>query len=355
MQGKSVDSRTRSVLLIGGAGLVGSSLAVRLAKNGHEVTVIDDLSVNNLRSEWDMGRPGVNRPLYEEICRWRLLRMNEAGVTRIDRNARDLSAVLTEARERRPDVVIDLAAVSHASRSNADPQRAFENGDEVLQVSLEVARSLEVERFVYMSSSMVIGDFPSSIVDEEVRCEPMGIYGALKLGGEILVRAYTRVYGVDHTIIRPAAAYGPGCIGRRFIQASIESALGGYPISVPGDGSEVVDFSYIDDITEGLERVITSPAAANQTLNMTAGNARSLSDVADIVSELIPGTPIVSRERNPLVPRRGTLSIDKARELIGYEPSFTLEEGIARYVEWYRDFTTDQPSLLSISESVIND
>jgi len=124
---------------------------------------------------------------------------------------------------------------------------------------------------------------------------------------------------------------------------------------VPGDGSEVVDFSYIDDIAEGLERVITSPAAANQTLNMTAGNARSLSDVADIVRELIPGTPIVSRERNPLVPRRGTLSIDKARELIGYEPSFTLEKGIARYVEWYREFTIDQPSLLSISESIIND
>jgi nucleoside-diphosphate-sugar epimerase len=344
-----------SILLIGGAGLIGSSLSIELARSGHKVVVLDDLSVNNLESEWDLARPGVNRALYEEICRWRLQRMADAGVEHVHSNARSLNAVQETAESSAVNVIVNLAAVSHASRSNADPQRAFENGDEVLQVALEVARRQGVDRFVYMSSSMVIGDFPADVVDETVSCNPMSIYGALKLGGEVLVRAYSRVYGIDHTIVRPAAAYGPGCIGRRFIQASIESALGGQPISVPADGNEVVDFSYIDDVVQGLQRVIESPQAANETFNMTAGNARSLAEVAESIQQLVPGTQIVSRPRSALVPRRGTLAVDKARRVIGYEPQVSLHDGIARYIDWYREFTAGRPELLTIEESVIND
>lgn len=345
----------RSVVLVGGAGLIGSALSVRLAKQGVRVVVVDDLSVNNLRSEWDLAREGVNRPLYESICEWRLHRMEAAGVTWIDTNARNANGLLDVVRAASPDVIAVLAAVSHASRSNADPQRAFENGEEVLQASLEAARLGSVPRLVYMSSSMVIGDFPTPVVDEEVRCDPMGIYGALKLGGEILTRTYSRLYGFEHTIIRPAAAYGPGCIGRRFIQASVESALGAQPISIPGDGSEIIDFTFIMDLATGLEAAMFSAEAANNTFNLTAGNARSLREVAEIICELIPGTSTVYRERSALVPKRGTLSITKAHDTFGYEPEVDLREGIARYIEWYRELTTGREELLEIKESVIND
>ena len=343
------------MLLVGGAGLIGSALSIRLASQGHNVVVVDDLSVNNLHSDWDLGRPGVNRPLYEFLLQGRLSAMDMAGVQRLEANAADFQVLGEIVSREAPQVIVNLAAVSHASKSNKDPARAFMNGSMVLQSSLDAARASGVSRFVYLSSSMVVGDFPAETVDEGVDCQPLGIYGALKFGGEALVRAYSSSFGLEHVIVRPAAAYGPGCVGRRFIQASLESALGHQPISVPGDGDERVDFTYVDDLTHGLVLAMSSAAASNQTFHMTAGHARSLNEVVEIIQREIPTAEVVHRPRNSNVPKRGTLAIDKARSFLGYEPQVTLEEGISRYLGWYRGIQLSHPELLVLEEPVIND
>jgi nucleoside-diphosphate-sugar epimerase len=110
---------------------------------------------------------------------------------------------------------------------------------------------------------------------------------------------------------------------------------------VDGDGDERLDFSYIDDVVEGVCRVIGHPAARNEAFNITTGASRTLADLIAIVQEHFPEVDIEYVERDALRPHRGTLSIDKARRMIGYEPRTTLEEGLDRYVAWYRELVSD--------------
>ncbi len=123
---------------------------------------------------------------------------------------------------------------------------------------------------------MVYGDFLTPEVAEDHQLEPKGIYGALKLAGEKLVIAYNQVFGMEYTNIRPSALYGPGCVSRRVSQIFIENALVGDKLRVDGVGEEKIDFSWIDDVVDGVVRVVAHPGARNQSLNITTGGARPL-------------------------------------------------------------------------------
>jgi nucleoside-diphosphate-sugar epimerase len=153
------------------------------------------------------------------------------------------------------------------------------------------------------------------------------------------VIAYQQVFALDYTIIRPSALYGPGCVSRRVSQIFIESALVGSKLRVDGDGDERLDFSYVADVVDGTVRAIAAPEARNEVFNITAGQSRSLSDLIALIQEHFPEVEVEFVERDALRPYRGTLSIDKARRLIGYDPATTLEDGLDRYVAWYRELT----------------
>lgn len=343
------------VLLIGGAGFIGNSLALALKARGADVLVVDSFTVNHLKAPEDLDRSGINRSLYVTIAQDRLTRLDLAAIPVIEQDARDLVAVSRIVQIFRPNAIVVLAAISHASRSNANPHRAFESSARTLEVALEAAREHPATHVVYLSSSMVYGNFVSNPVDETARCDPLGIYGALKFGGEALVQAYHRVFGVEYTIVRPSAAYGPSCIGRRFIQSSIENALGRMPLQIKGDGAEKVDFTYIEDLVLGLLSVLANPASRNQVFNLTAGSATSLLQAARLVTERFPGSTIYHLERDASVPKRGTLDISKARELLAYEPRWTLKSGVDSYIDWYLSLYQRDPTLFAIDSPVINE
>lgn len=330
----------KRIALVGGAGFIGHHLALRLADEGADVHVIDGLTVNNLVQYTAMQPGSENRDLYLAILNQRFEKLREGGVPLHVEDARDyhrLSGVLNEIQ---PHVVVHLAAIAHAGRSNKDPMSTFGHSLRTLENSLDWSRD-NAERLVYFSSSMVYGDFRKPEVAEDEPCEPIGIYGALKFAGEKIVIAYKQVFDLDYTIIRPSALYGPGCVSRRVSQIFIESALVGSKLRVDGDGDERIDFSYVDDVVDGTVRAIAAPAARNEIFNITAGQARSLADLISLVQEHFPEVEVEFVERDALRPYRGTLSIDKARRLIGYEPATTLEAGLDRYVAWYRDLTAD--------------
>jgi nucleoside-diphosphate-sugar epimerase len=121
-------------------------------------------------------------------------------------------------------------------------------------------------------------------------------------------------------------------------QIFIENALAGKPLRVDGDGNDKLDFTYCDDLIEGICLAICKPAAINQTFNLTYGQSRSINDLVGVVREHFPGVEVDRVERDRLMPHRGTLSIAKARSVLGYEPKYTLEKGIAKYIEWYHSF-----------------
>lgn len=121
----------------------------------------------------------------------------------------------------------------------------------------------------------------------------------------------------------------------------IENALVGSKLRVDGETSEQIDFSYVDDVVEGVCLAIGNPKARNEAFNITTGSARTVADLIEIVRAHFPEVEVEYAERDALRPFRGTLKIDKARELIGYEPRVSLEEGLDRYVAWYRELTSD--------------
>ena len=329
--------RDRRIVLIGGAGFIGHNLALALRQRGAHVEVIDSLQVNNL--VWFASNNGdkQHRSLYLRMINQRLDMLHEAEIPIHVQDARDyhaLSRILTEIR---PQVVILLAAVAHAGRSNKDPFSTFDHSLRTLENALDWARN-GTEHFIYFSSSMVYGDFLTDEVDEEHPLNSIGIYGALKVAGEKIVIGYQQVFGIPYTIIRPSALYGPRCVSRRVGQIFIENTLDGSKLRVDGDGSEKLDYTYIDDLVDGICLAIVNPAARNQVFNMTYGSSRSILDLAKIIQEHYPTVEVEFVERDHLMPLRGTLSIKKAQSLLGYVPRNPIEVGFQKYIEWYREF-----------------
>ncbi len=330
--------RGRRIAIIGGAGFIGHSLALSLRDAGVDVDVIDSLQVNNLLS-FASGSGGDNRELYLRIINERLTRLMAAGVPLHPLDARDYQVLGRVLNQLKPQVIVHLAAVSHAGRSNKDPYSTFDHSLRTLENALDCARD-SAEQFIYLSSSMVYGHFQADAADEDHPQNPIGIYGALKVAGEKMVIAYQQVFDLSYTIIRPSALYGPRCVSRRVSQRFIEAAMSDRRLVVDGDGSSRLDFTYIDDLVQGIALAIQTPAARNEIFNITYGRARAISELVHIVEQHFPGLRVEHVERDKLMPVRGTLAAAKARHVLGYAPQFDLETGMDRYIAWYRQLST---------------
>lgn len=325
--------RGRRIAIIGGAGFIGHSLALSLRAAEANVDIVDSLQVNNLLS-FASGGGGVNRDLYMRIINERLARLTAAGVPLHPLDARDYHALGLVLKQLKPQVIIHLAAVAHAGRSNKDPFSTFDHSLRTLENALDCARG-NVEQFIFLSSSMVYGNFQADAAGEDHPLNPIGIYGALKVAGEKMVIAYQQVFDLPFTILRPSALYGPGCVSRRVTQVFIEEAMAGRPLRVDGDGSDRLDFTYIDDLIQGITLALQEPAAKNEIFNITYGRSRAISELVEILQGHFRGVEVERVERDKLMPERGTLAGEKARRLLGYAPRFDLETGIARYIDWY--------------------
>lgn len=325
----------RKIALIGGAGFIGHNLALALHQQGADVEVIDSLHVNNLLSFASGTGELHNKDLYLRIINERLDLLREAGILVYVQDARDYNAMSRLLGRIKPQVLIHLAAVAHANRSNKDPYSTFDHSLRTLENTLDYSRG-NVEHFVYFSSSMVYGNFKDGRVDEETVCNPLGIYGALKFAGEKMVIAYNQVFDLPYTIIRPSALYGERCVSRRVGQVFIESALEGADVTINGDGSDALDFTYIGDLVNGIGKVLENEDSKGQIFNLTYGQARSMTEMAHILKAHFPNIKINYLPKDKLMPDRGTLSIEKAKKMIGYQPQFSLEKGFEQYVNWYR-------------------
>ena len=332
----------QKIVLIGGAGFIGHHLALALAKKGAQVEIVDSLQVNNVLTFASSGNNLPNRNLYYRFVNERLDLLHEAAIPVHVQDARDyhgLSHLLTKIQ---PQVIVQLAAVAHAGTSNKDPYSTFDHSLRTLENALDYSRGT-LEHFIYFSSSMVYGHFLSEAVTEETPCEPLGIYGALKFAGEKIVIAYHQVFDLPYTIVRPSALYGERCVSRRVGQIFIENGIQGLNISIHGNGSDRLDFTYISDLVQGIVKILENGNSKNQIFNLTYGRSRSISETAEIVAGHFPQIKINYLPKDELMPDRGTLSIEKARRLLNYKPEYPLEKGLAQYIEWYKSIWQSQP------------
>ncbi len=328
----------RNIALIGGGGFIGHHLALALANEGACPHIIDSLQVNNLLYFTSSSENVQNRELYLRIINQRFDLIRQKNIPLHILDARDYHALSHLLGKIKPQVIIHLAAVAHAARSNKDPFSTFDHSLRTLENALDNARD-QIEHFIYFSSSMVYGNFTDGTVSETSHCDPIGIYGALKFAGEKMVIAYQQVFGLPFTIVRPSALYGERCVSRRVGQIFIENAIQGLDISVNGDGSDSLDFTYIDDLVQGVNKIIENEKSRNQILNITCGQGRSITEMATILHKHFPEVNIKYLPKDKLMPDRGTLAIDKARSLIGYDPQYPLEKGFVQYINWYKEFS----------------
>lgn len=331
----------KKICIVGGAGFIGHNLALQLRNIGHEVTCVDNLMVNNLISVIGNYDSLKFKSLNKKIINSRLdlLEKNDIELKILD--ARDYHVVSKLIDDLKPDVIVHLAAVSHSNRSNKDPYSTFDHSFRTLENVLDSSRG-KIERLVYFSSSMVYGDFTKNEVDENDVCEPIGIYGTLKYCGEKIIKAYNQVFDLPYTIIRPSALYGERCVSRRVGQIFIENAINGEEIKIGGDGEDKLDFTYINDLCNGVILAIEKKEAQNEIFNLTYGGAKTINKLKEILLSHFPEAKITYEKRDKLMPKRGTLSIDKAKKLLGYKPNFSIDDAYPQYIKWYKEFTSSK-------------
>lgn len=314
----------RKIAIAGGCGFVGSHLARALRKRGYELLLLDGFlsHVSPFQSE------------YQYFLKTRmgdLLHDPGVRVERCDLRIREqLQALLTAWK---PEGVVHLAAIPGPREAALYPTEALQinvDGTHSLLESIKAAGS--VKRLVFTSSSFVYGHFKVPVADETHTTEPIDIYGGSKLTGEILTRSYAKANGFEAVVVRPSAVYGFGDSNQRVSYALLESAMTGRPMQLHDGGAATIDFTYVDDIVDGFVRCLEVPEAAGETFNLTRGRARSIMEYAEVVKRHFPHARMESRATDHTRPARGTLSIEKARRILGYQPTIDIEEGIARYI-----------------------
>ena len=326
--------KDKKVLLLGGAGFIGHNLALKLLQNGASVTIADSFNINNILNLQLDTSSVQDASIYNSFLDERLSLLKQAGAHFKINNVSDryqLSSIL----QHDYDVVYLLAAVSHASRSNSFPVNALENGLVPLtNVVMELSERSDT-RLVYLSSSTVYGHFTKLSVDEQDICNPFGMYAVLKHTGERLLQTTAEYSNLNFSVVRPSALYGERCISRRVSQIFLENAFAGRELIINGSTHEKLDFTYIDDLLSGLILAGIHEDARGEVFNITYGDAKPVMDLVEILKRYFPNLRYSVTDRNQATPIRGTLSNQKAKTILGFRPEWTLQDGYAKYIEWY--------------------
>jgi nucleoside-diphosphate-sugar epimerase len=322
----------KTILVSGGLGLIGHNVVARLECLGHSVIVTDIQTNYGLVPQDELDYLMAER--RKKITTDRIFRIDIADPAGID----------WLVAKHQPDTIIHMASFPRQKVVNANPQLGSRAMSEGLLNLLEASKKHNVSKFLYISSSMVYGDFVDD-VSETAECRPQGQYGIMKLAGEWLVRDYTRSSGIAHTIIRPSAVYGPLDVEDRVIAKFMLTAMRGGTLKVNGAG-ETLDFTYVDDVADGIVAATLSENTDNKTYNITKSHSRSLLDAANLAVKIVGRGTIEVRDKDADFPSRGALNIDAARQDFDYSPQVDVEEGFQAYYEWLASspFWTEQLS-----------
>jgi UDP-glucose 4-epimerase len=239
-------------------------------------------------------------------------------------------------REHWPDTVIHLASFPRQKVVNSNPAWGSRVMIEGLINLLEASVEYHVRKFVYVSSSMVYGNFKhtySDGVDENHPTHPIGQYGIMKLAGEWLVKDYQHRTGMNYTIIRPSAVYGPLDVEDRVVSKFLSKAIRGEEITVNG-ADERLDFTYVSDVATGIALASVSDCTDNMTYNITRGHAHTLLEAANLAVQIAGQGSIRICDPDNNFPSRGRLNINSALTDFGFAPEVDIEQGFREYHEW---------------------
>ena len=309
-------------LVTGGAGFIGHNVVRILESQGHECIIIDTCT--------DYGFIPKEELTY--LVDNRLKRIN-TQIRKID--IRESTFVDTIFKFYEPDVVIHMASFPRQKVVEQNPLLASDVMSNGLINLLEASKKHSVKKFVYISSSMVYGNFETD-VDETAQCNPIGQYGIMKFMGEKLVEDYSRRECFEHVVIRPSAVYGEWDVEDRVVSKFMTKAMRGETLKVNGP-DEVLDFTYVEDTAMGIVLAATKESANGNIYNITRSEDRqwNLKDAAELAIKIAGQGSLEVAPRDLSFPKRGRLDISRAVRELGYTPQVDVEQGFQRYYDWY--------------------
>jgi nucleoside-diphosphate-sugar epimerase len=311
------------ILLTGGLGFIGHTIVRKLEDTKHTPIIVDN------KSDYD---GAIDRVELEALMKERQSLFKTDVTTYFEDivNAEALDKIIEI---QKPDTIIHLAAFPRAKVVIQNPQLGCDVILKGLLNLLESCKKHNVKRFVFISSSMIYGDFDQDNNPETASTNPIEPYGIMKLCAENLVRNYNRLYGLEYSIVRPSAVYGPYDVVDRVLSKFIVKAKADETMSINGEGL-ALDFSYVNDVADGMILCATHPKAANETFNITRSIARTLVDAGNIIiDETNSNSELIVSENDGKYPKRGALDISKARDLLGFNPTVNIEEGLKQYID----------------------
>lgn len=313
------------ILVTGGMGLIGHNVVSKLEKLGHKVVVVDTRTNYGIIPEDEV----------KYLMKERQKKIRDSMNYQFD--ICDKGNMQWLFAGNKFDTVIHMASFPRQKVVNSDPVWGSKVMSEGLLNLLENSKRFNVGKFVYISSSMVYGDFTDDVTEDAI-CKPQGQYGIMKLAGEWLVKDYSRRGCFNHTIIRPSAVYGPLDVEDRVIAKFMLTAMRGGMLNVNGAG-ETLDFTYVDDAADGIVAAALSDNTDNKTYNITKSHSRTLLEAAELAVKIVGKGSINVRDKDADFPSRGALNIDAAKRDFGYDPKVDVEEGFQAYYDWLSNST----------------
>jgi UDP-glucuronate 4-epimerase len=314
----------KNLLITGGAGFIGSHLVDRvLATDVEQVTVIDDFN--------DFYDPSIKRDNIREHLKDPRYTLNKVDI-------RDRATLEQTFKANNFDCVVHLAARAGVRPSLSEPQLYTETNINGTLNLLELARNSNVKQFVFGSSSSVYGinaKVPFS-EDDPIR-QPISPYAATKGAGELLCHTYSHLYGLRCVCLRFFTVYGPRQRPDLAIHKFAKLIIQRKPIPVFGDGSTRRDYTYIYDIMDGVMAAINYDQTYYEVINLGESHTVELNELISLLEKELDTHAIIDRQPSqPGDVPQTYADISKARALLGYQPKTQIEEGLRRFVEWFR-------------------
>ncbi|ELY54940.1 NAD-dependent epimerase/dehydratase [Natronococcus amylolyticus DSM 10524] len=313
------------VLVTGGAGFIGGNLAEAFAHEGHDVTVLD-----NLDPYYDTGIKEHTIEICEEA-----VADTDGTYEFVNGDVRDdeLTADLVGA----ADVIYHQAAQAGVRTSVDNPRKPNSiNVDGTLNV-LDAARDSDTERVVLASSSSVYGKPEYLPYDEEHPTTPVSPYGVSKLAGEQYARVYSEVYGLPTVSLRYFTVYGPRMRPNMAISNFVSRCLNDEAPVIYGDGQQTRDFTYIDDVVDVNRKLLTDDSADGEIINVGSTDNIDIETLAEVIrDELAPELELEYTEAREADAEHTHADIEKANDLLGYEPTRDIREGVREFIDWYQ-------------------
>ena len=313
-----------NILVTGGLGFIGHNVVQLLKAQGHKIVVVDNTTDYGIISQEELDYLITERKLSIAPCD-----IHYADI----KNPGDMEHIM---RRHEIGLVVHLASFPRQKVVNSNPCWGSQTMSEGLLSLLEASKNSGIKKFVYVSSSMVYGNFKDTYfdgIDETHDCNPIGQYGIMKLAGEWLVKDYARRTNMAYTIVRPSAVYGPLDVEDRVVSKFLLAAMRGEVIQVNGP-KEQLDFTYVGDAAQGIADASVSDNTDNMTYNITRGQSRTLLEAAELAVRIVGSGTIQVNERDDNFPSRGQLNTTRAYQDFAFAPTVNIEQGFQEYYDW---------------------